>query len=90
MKTRTLFVLTIAAGATLIAQAQQPKPEDQLKLRKAAYQLMNYSFGGLAAMAEGKRPYAKDDAISFIGRSWYSSSSRMRRARSAAAGWNGT
>jgi len=65
MKARTIFVLALAACATLIAQAQQPKPEDQLKLRKAAYQLMNYSFGGLAAMAEGKRPYVKEDAIRY-------------------------
>jgi cytochrome c556 len=65
MKTQTIFVLAIAAGAAFTAQAQQPKPEDQLKLRKAAYLLMNYSFGGLAGMAEGKRPYVKEDAIRF-------------------------
>src|SRR5205085_10269232 len=63
MKTRTVIVLAAVAGAALLAQAQQPKPEDQLKLRKAAYSLMNYAFGGIAGMAEGKRPYSKDEAI---------------------------
>ena len=50
-------------AAVFCADAQQVKPEDQLKLRKAAYVLMNYSLDGLDAMAEGKKPYSKDEAI---------------------------
>ena len=63
MKTRTAIGMAVAACVTLLAQAQQPKPEDQLKLRKAAYTLLNYGFGPLAQMAEGKRPYSKEEAI---------------------------
>jgi cytochrome c556 len=62
MKIKVL-VLALAAGAVVAANAQQPKPEDQLKLRKAAYALLNYGFGPLAQMAEGKRPYSKEEAI---------------------------
>jgi len=51
-----------ASLAMLSAEAQTPKPEDQVKLRKAAYSLMGYTFGSMAAMAEGKRPFAKDEA----------------------------
>jgi cytochrome c556 len=52
-----------AAVAILAAEAQAPKPEDQLKLRKAAYNLMNYSLGSIDAMVEGKRPFNKDEAL---------------------------
>ena len=61
---RTLLALALAAGLAAVAQAQI-KPENQLKLRKAAYQLMNYSFDTLEAMAEGKRPYSKEDAVRY-------------------------
>ncbi len=61
MKKTLLFALALA-GAAVVAQAQI-KPENQLKLRKAAYSLMGYSFAPLAAMAEGKRPYSREDAI---------------------------
>ena len=58
--------LVAAAAATALAmicaEAQTPKPEDQLKLRKAAYSLMGYTFGSLSAMAEGKRPFNKEEA----------------------------
>lgn len=57
--------LTAAAAFTLAAfaaHAQAPKPEDQIKLRKAAYDMIGYSFGGINAMAEGKRPYSKEEA----------------------------
>lgn len=56
--------IALAIGAcALAAPAQQPKPEDQLKLRKSAYALMNYALGGLTGMVEGKRPYVRDEAI---------------------------
>jgi cytochrome c556 len=62
MKKRWIYALAAAGAATLAVQAQAPKPEDQLKLRKAAYSLMGYSFGTLDAMAEGKRPFNKEEA----------------------------
>ena len=64
MSPKTLLALGTAGAALSIAvaHAQALKPETQLKLRKSAYSLMGYSFGGLAAMAEGKRPYDKAEA----------------------------
>ncbi len=64
MTTTTKRLVAMSAVALVVTAtfAQAPKPEDQIKLRKAAYTMMGYSFGGLNAMAEGKRPYNKDDA----------------------------
>ena len=45
------------------AFAQQPKPEDQIKLRKSAYALMNYNFSSLENMVREKKPYNKDEAV---------------------------
>src|SRR6185312_11752142 len=57
------FLALAALGVAAFAvHAQSPKPEDQIKLRKAAYDMMGFSFGGINAMAEGKRPYDKDEA----------------------------
>ena len=53
----------VVAATALAAFAQQPvKPENQIKYRKAAYQLMNLNFGSLAAMADGKKPFNRDEA----------------------------
>ena len=57
--------IAIAVFATLAAaaSAQQVKLEDQIKLRRAAYDMMGYGFGDLAAMAQDKKPYNKEEAI---------------------------
>jgi cytochrome c556 len=61
MKKTLIAVLALAlAGPAAYAQV---KPEDQLKLRKAAYALMNYNHASLVAMAQDKKPYNKDEAI---------------------------
>lgn len=52
-----------AAFVAFSALAQQPKPEDQVKLRKAAYSLMNYNFASLENMVKEKKPYNKDEAV---------------------------
>ena len=63
MSRKHLVAAALATAAAMhCAEAQTPKPEDQVKLRKAAYSLMGYTFGSLSAMADGKRPYAKDEA----------------------------
>jgi cytochrome c556 len=62
MKKSALAVLILAATA-LLAEGQQVKPENQIKYRKAAYQLMNFNFGSLEAMATDKKPFNKDDAV---------------------------
>ena len=61
MKSVAIAVATVAAAAFTV-QAQQVKPENQVKYRKAAYTLMNLNFGNLAAMAENKKPFNKDEA----------------------------
>jgi cytochrome c556 len=61
-KTAIAAVLCLAATA-LVAQAQQVKPEDHIKYRKSAYALMGLHFGSLAAMAQDKKPYNKEEAI---------------------------
>jgi cytochrome c556 len=64
IRNKRFLALGAALGvAALAVQAQSIKPETQIKLRKSAYALMGYSFGGIDAMAEGKRPYNKDEAV---------------------------
>ena len=60
-KTQMLAVAAVVAIA-FAAEAQAPKAEDQIRLRKAAYSLMGYTFGGLDAMAAGKRPFNAQEA----------------------------
>jgi cytochrome c556 len=60
-------LIAIAAGLCLAAtavtsSAQQLKPERQIKLRQSGMTLIGYNFGSLAAMAEEKKPYNKDEA----------------------------
>ncbi len=61
MKKTAIAVLALAATA-LLAGAQQMKVEDQVKFRRAAYQLMNLNFQSLNAMATDKKPFNKDEA----------------------------
>lgn len=53
----------ILASTAFVAFAQQPKPEDEIKLRKASYALMGYNFASLGAMAQEKKPYNKEEAV---------------------------
>ena len=61
MKISTIASIIVSVAATT-SWAQQVKPENQVKYRQAAYTLMNLNFDGLAAMAEGKRPFNRDEA----------------------------
>jgi cytochrome c556 len=61
MKKSAIAALVLAAAA-LPAVSQQMKAENQVKYRRAAYQLMNLNFGNLDAMAENKKPFNKDEA----------------------------
>ena len=63
MSRKQILVLAAVLATMTAAEAQTPKPEDQLKLRKAAYTLMGYTFGSLDAMAGGKRAFNKDEAV---------------------------
>lgn len=59
---RVAIAAIFVATTAFTTQAQQVKPENQIKYRKAAYTLMNLNFGNLSAMAEGKKPFNKDEA----------------------------
>ena len=57
-----LAVALMLLGVGRSAMAQQ-KPEDAIKYRQSALFIMGQSFGPLAAMAKGDRPYDKEVAI---------------------------
>jgi len=59
---KSITFAAIAIAAAIPAVAQQMKPENQVKFRRAAYQLMNLNFDSLEAMAENKKPFNKDEA----------------------------
>jgi len=61
MKKSAIAALVLAAAAIPVL-AQQMKPENQIKYRRAAYQLMNLNFASLDAMVENKKPFNKDEA----------------------------
>jgi cytochrome c556 len=65
MITKNALAALAASIAVTSAAAQNMKPEDQIEVRQAAYTLMGYSFGSIAQMAQGKRPYSKDDAVKY-------------------------
>ena len=60
MKRSAIVVLFLSAAA-FGAQAQM-KPEDQVKQRRAGMAIIGYNFASLAAMAQDKKPYNKDEA----------------------------
>lgn len=56
-------IAAVGIGSTFEAAAQQRKPEDNIKMRKAAFTVMSGNFGVLAAMAKGQRPYDQAEAV---------------------------
>lgn len=63
MKKLAIAALVTAATA-LPALAQHMKLEDQVKYRRAAYDLLGLNFGSLSAMAQDKKPFDKEEAQS--------------------------
>jgi cytochrome c556 len=61
MKNVAIAALVLAATALPVA-AQQMKPEDQIHLRQSTMALIGYNFGSLAAMAQEKKPFNKEEA----------------------------
>lgn len=72
----TRFLLAAATVAGLLtalpAAAQFQKPEDAVKYRKAAFQVMAAHFGRIGAMASGRAPFdaaaaaANADVVAFV------------------------
>jgi cytochrome c556 len=61
MKKTAIGVLLVAASAIPVV-AQELKPENQIKYRRAAYQLMNLNFTSLDNMAKDKKPFNAAEA----------------------------
>ena len=66
------LVAAIGALASLPAAAQFQKPEDAVKYRKAAFQVMAAHFGRIGAMVAGRAPFdaaaasANADVVAFM------------------------
>ena len=66
------IVAALGALASLPAAAQFAKPEDAVKYRKAAFQVMATHFGRIGAMAAGRAPFdaaaasANADIVAFV------------------------
>jgi cytochrome c556 len=56
-------IAAVGIGSALEVAAQQRKPEDHIKMRKAAFTVMSWNFGVLAAMAKGQVPYDQTEAV---------------------------
>jgi cytochrome c556 len=50
----------LALAAVGLASAQEMKPEDVIKFRKGAYQVINWHMRPLGAMVKGEQPYNKE------------------------------
>jgi cytochrome c556 len=61
MKNAVIAAAILAVASTSLS-AQQVKTEDQIKYRRAAYTLLGLNFGSLAAMAQDKKPFNKEEA----------------------------
>jgi cytochrome c556 len=59
---KKVAIAVALAVAALPLAAQQVKIEDQVKYRRAAYDLMGLSLGNLGAMAQEKKPFNKEEA----------------------------
>ena len=63
MRYKIALALLATTAVALPSTAQQPmKPERQIDTRQAAMTMIGYNFGSLSAMAQGKKPYDKDEA----------------------------
>jgi cytochrome c556 len=54
--------IAVALAAMAFTAQAQTKPEDHIKQRQSAYAVLGYNFSNLAAMAQEKKPYNREDA----------------------------
>ncbi len=59
------FLITAALSAAILSPfaSAQMKPEDAIKHRKAAFNVIAYNFGSIGAMVNNRKSYNKDEAI---------------------------
>ena len=62
MKNLTKIAIATAAIAVATSALAQPKPENFVKQRKAAFTLMGWYFGPMGPVANGEKPFNKDEA----------------------------
>jgi cytochrome c556 len=63
MKKFTKVALLAGAIAVAGAAIAQPKPENFVKQRQSALNLLGWYFGPLGAVAKGEKPFDKEDAV---------------------------
>lgn len=56
------MALSVCTGYAVDASAQA-KPEDQIKMRKAALTIVSWNFGAIGGMVKGQRPYDQAEAV---------------------------
>jgi cytochrome c556 len=56
-------IASIGVGSALNAWAQNRKPDDYIKMRKAAFTTLSWNFGVIGAMAKGQIPYDQAEAV---------------------------
>jgi len=56
------IAIALFACTAVAAAAQQVKPEEQIKFRRGAYEMMSLGMHYLGAMAQGKKPFNKEEA----------------------------
>ena len=61
MNRSSTAVAALLAAAAFGSHAQM-KPEDQIKQRRSGMAIIGHNFGSLAAMAQEKKPYNKEEA----------------------------
>ena len=59
---KVAIAVAVAAATTTFVGLAQTKPEDHIKQRQSAYAVLGYNFSNLAAMAQDKKPYNRDEA----------------------------
>jgi cytochrome c556 len=58
-----VLMAAVGVGGVLEVAAQQRKPEDSIKMRRAAFTLISWNFGTIGAMAKGQIPYDQAEAV---------------------------
>jgi cytochrome c556 len=58
-----VLMAAVGLGSVMEAAAQQRKPEDSIKMRRAAFTLISWNFGTIGAMAKGQIPYDQAEAV---------------------------
>ncbi len=63
-QTYVAAAVALCVGAGFVTDASaQAKPEDQIKMRKAALTVLSWNFGAIGRMVKGQAPYDQAEAV---------------------------